>query len=253
VRRIRTVLKEIRIAQQESLRESPNIVTFIGYGWDEFAPNAATPCLVVEHAEYGNLRDYLLSQARAPADDRTLLCLDIASGLHALHACGVVHGDVKLENMLVFRNEDGGLCAKLADFGSAIIVSEEAEYCTYLGTPLYNPPEVRALEDQQIGARLSTDSSKACDVYAFGLLVWEACQDGSRYLERRLTEKILKGKFVDLRRIAIRKTRLRTAHLNEAESGAIERCLQYSLPPRPLDRRPMSEIVGLDEQGLPGP
>ena len=242
-RRIKTVLKEIRIARHKPLQKVRYVIDFLHYGWDDYAPNAATPCLTAEYAEYGNMRDYLLIRARDPPDPRTLLCLDVVKGLYALHACDIVHGDVKLENMLVFKGYDGKPLAKVADFGSAVLMNETEQSFTYLGTPLYNAPEIRALEDQQGGAKVHRDLLQACDVYSLGLLIWETCSDGSRYLKRHLTEKILRGKLVDLRRIAIRRATSNAAHLGGSETLAVVRCLQMSLAPKPRDRAAMSDIL----------
>jgi serine/threonine protein kinase len=188
------------------------------------------------------MKEYLLSRAREPADGRTALCLDVLQGLHALHACDIVHGDIKLENMLVFKGPEGHPQAKVADFGSAIVLNDADGDLTYLGTPLYNPPEVRALEDRQLGAYVEKDQALACDVYAFGLLVWETCLDASRYLGRHLTEEILKGRLVDLRRMAIRRAKQRITHLKAETSTAIILCLQMCLAPKPCDRRPLAEV-----------
>lgn len=53
-----------------------------------------------------------------------LLVGDVAAGLSALHGCGVVHGDVKLDNVPVFPDttRSTGALAKVADFGGCDIV-----------------------------------------------------------------------------------------------------------------------------------
>ncbi|KFY69606.1 hypothetical protein V496_00100 [Pseudogymnoascus sp. VKM F-4515 (FW-2607)] len=70
---------------------------------------------------------------------------DVSSGLSALHACGIVHGDLKFENILIFKQADGTFLAKVSDFGLA---SE-------------------ALESY---ASVSLESLCKVDVFAFGLL-----------------------------------------------------------------------------------
>ncbi|KAK3387731.1 kinase-like domain-containing protein, partial [Podospora didyma] len=68
--------------------------------------------------------------------------MQITSGLQAIHAVGVVHGDVKPENILIFRSAEGGYIAKLADFGSAIVLADiTLPSSRPLGTVLYSAPE----------------------------------------------------------------------------------------------------------------
>ncbi|CAI4213882.1 unnamed protein product [Parascedosporium putredinis] len=74
--------------------------------------------------------------------DPRRLGLDITSGLGALHAHGVVHGDLKPNNILVFNEWGRGYTAKLADFGSAILLSETEFPCRAPpGTRVYRAPE----------------------------------------------------------------------------------------------------------------
>lgn len=107
---------------------------------------------------------------------RIKLCNDVTAGLLALHQAGAVHGDVKSENVLVFSssNEKDAYIAKVADFGSAIIVGEQEEPDAqrpwrYQGTPTVNAPEVA----DQTSARLSATGLRKCDNYSLGLLILE--------------------------------------------------------------------------------
>jgi serine/threonine protein kinase len=57
---------------------------------------------------------------------RKTLCEDVPTVLLVLHQRGIVHGDLKLENSLVFStNEEGSSCrVKLSDFGGALVDSD---------------------------------------------------------------------------------------------------------------------------------
>lgn len=54
---------------------------------------------------------------------KQLLCLDIARGLSALHRTGLVHGDMKAENVLVCSSPSRRYLAKISDFGFSVMVS----------------------------------------------------------------------------------------------------------------------------------
>jgi serine/threonine protein kinase len=91
-----------------------------------------------------------------------------------LHACGVVHSDLKHENILIFENrlDMPGLpyTAKLADFGGSFMDIAEGEARPLrMGTWPFTAPE--------FGAPLSIDQLKQSDVYSFGLLVWRTIVD----------------------------------------------------------------------------
>ncbi|HVM44643.1 MAG TPA: serine/threonine-protein kinase, partial [Candidatus Thermoplasmatota archaeon] len=71
--------------------------------------------LVLEHAPGGSARQLLDRQGPLPPARATRLALDLLEGLDAMHAAGVVHGDVKPENLLLDADGRG----VLGDFGSA--------------------------------------------------------------------------------------------------------------------------------------
>lgn len=86
------------------------------------------------------------------------LATDIAHGLSVLHKYGVVHGDVKLDNILIFEDP---YRAKLADFGHSLL---DAGVSTNLpgGTEAYTAPEWR--ETASVGQLQLTD------VFSYGIV-----------------------------------------------------------------------------------
>jgi hypothetical protein len=117
--------------------------------------------LVSELVRGQTLREEL---ARGPLPPERLLptLIELASGLAAAHAAGIVHRDFKPENIV--RCLDGRV--KILDFGLARLAMEESRLTqtgTTLGTPGYMPPE--QLAGQEVDART--------DVFAFGVVGWE--------------------------------------------------------------------------------
>jgi serine/threonine protein kinase len=116
------VLKDLEVMHHPPLARHENILTLLGYGWG-LAKGDIIPFLVTEYATLGTLRDCLLSRP-LPIESRLGLCNQIACGLNRLHWSGVAHGDLKLENVLVFqssRQNNGGeygtdLIAKLVGY-----------------------------------------------------------------------------------------------------------------------------------------
>ncbi|KAF4481133.1 Ankyrin repeat domain-containing protein 2 [Colletotrichum fructicola Nara gc5] len=183
-RRLGSVIFEAQIMRHPPLRAHPNLPSALGYGWS-LRGASVIPYLVVEYAPLGTLREYIKTAKPRLADVEILLG-DVSSALSALHTCGIVHGDVKLDNALVFPSWDRPTkaLAKITDFGHAIILNDTAgsqsdddEIIKYGGTLFYNAPEVKTQDLFPIERR---DLLK-CDIWAFGLMVWEACLGGQEY------------------------------------------------------------------------
>jgi serine/threonine-protein kinase len=111
------------------------------------------------------LRDRLARQGVLPVPEAARLLRDVADALAAAHALGVVHRDIKPDNVLL-----SGRHALVADFGVAKAVSEATgrqqltTIGTALGTPQYMAPE-QAAADASIDHR--------ADIYALGVLGYE--------------------------------------------------------------------------------
>ncbi|KAF4920067.1 Ankyrin repeat domain-containing protein 2 [Colletotrichum viniferum] len=183
-RRLGSVIFEAQIMRYPPLRAHPNLPLALGYGWS-LRGVSVIPYLVVEYAPLGTLREYIKTAKPLLADVEILLG-DVSSALSALHTCGIVHGDIKLDNALVFPSWDRPTkaLAKITDFGHAIILNDTAgsqsdydKIIKYGGTLLYNAPEVKTQDLFPIERR---DLLK-CDIWAFGLMVWEACLGGQEY------------------------------------------------------------------------
>jgi len=88
-------------------------------------------------AEGSNLRE-LLARGRLPLPEATHIALQVAKGLDAAHAQGIVHRDVKAANIMV---TDKGH-ARITDFGLAKLPGvEQSDPTAVLGTPGYMSPE----------------------------------------------------------------------------------------------------------------
>lgn len=103
------------------------------------------------------------------------LVVKIANGLSELHAAGIVHGDIKPENILLSGRMNPEI--RFADFGLAAIRDKEdmadtlAQTSHLKGTPKYCAPEM--LFDSSVAKSTVARSSRKTDVYAFALLTWE--------------------------------------------------------------------------------
>lgn len=119
------------------------------------------PYLVMELVEGGTLRELLRERGPMPPHAAAAVLAPVLGGLAVAHAAGLVHRDVKPENVLISDNGE----VKIADFGLVRAVAEAKITSTsvILGTAAYLSPE-----------QVSTgDADPRSDVYAVGILAYE--------------------------------------------------------------------------------
>ncbi|MDI2131419.1 protein kinase domain-containing protein [Yinghuangia seranimata] len=120
--------------------------------------------LVMDLVDGPDLRTRLEKERSLTPALAAAICADVAEGLSAAHAEGVIHRDVKPENVLL-DTRGGQVRAKLTDFGIARLVDapRRTRATRIIGTPDYLAPEI--IEGLQPTA--------AVDVYALGTVLYE--------------------------------------------------------------------------------
>lgn len=178
--------REVRVLCHEGVLYNDNIVDIVGTKWDA-SDGGQLLTIYLEYADFGNLAEFQSTHGEISWSQKKKLCLDIAAGLSMLHDCGIFHGDLKPENVLIFCgptavgedewDEEDGVCAKLCDFGSSLFgiwSGEDTEVTLYGATPPFTAPEY----DFQNKGRLPLRLLSPFDIYVFGLLVWRIALGG---------------------------------------------------------------------------
>ncbi len=178
-------LREVRVAAQLT---HPGILPLLDSGWLEGeGRNAGRWWYAMPYVAGESLRDRLRRERQLPLSEVRRLGREVAEALDFAHRQGVVHRDVKPENILL---SDGH--ALLADFGIAKAVDPEGGRLTetglVLGTAAYMSPE-QGMGDKHLDGRT--------DIYALGCVLYEALAGEAPFtgptvqavLARALTER----------------------------------------------------------------
>ena len=151
----------IREAKAAAALSHPNIVAVQDQGWNQNGVPAVF--IVMELIEGHTLREYLNERGRFEIKDAINYLTPILSALAAAHDLGIVHRDMKPENILI--SKEGRV--KIADFGLArgelIGSTMTAESSVVLGSVSYLSPE-------QVQRGVADSRS---DVYALGIVAFE--------------------------------------------------------------------------------
>jgi serine/threonine protein kinase len=183
-RSLAQVTLELRILTLDQLRGHAHLVNIRGVCYEESVADHNTVGLgqfhlILEYSQLGNIASFLRTNGlmvgiKAKID----LVRQVGCDLSILHEFHICHGDLKIQNVLIFNGKDGGYVAKLADFGMSIH-SHESEIHYPSGTPLLNAPEIRnrspSAQPVDIAAVIRAD------IFSFGLLMWEVITDGRSY------------------------------------------------------------------------
>ena len=208
----KALICELLVLEHPVLKNNPCIQDIKGVCWDvqslEGVPYRVMPVLVFKRAEHGSLMDYLSPEI--PLPQRLSLCSDIGKAIESMHSLGknpfypeeglkaylgdaeIVHGDIKPDNILVFT-EDGGVRAKVNDFGFSCFGSSPGDKVYLYRTLGWAAPEIR-------DTTMTVEDAKKTDIYSFGkvcawmILGWETQHSDFLSSEIRTCLSLNRGK-----------------------------------------------------------
>ncbi len=184
---VQRLFREARISA--SLRH-PNVVEVFDAGRD-----GDLYYLTMELLDGEPMSDFL-ARGPHPPEEIVRIFLAIMDGVAAVHGAGVVHRDLKPDNVFLVPG-DGGLIPKVLDFGVSKLYEPDRQQITALGmtmgTPYYMAPE-QVTDSRSVDVR--------ADVYSLGVMLYEALCGEVPYLGDTLLEiftRALEGRPVPLR------------------------------------------------------
>jgi CheY-like chemotaxis protein len=160
-------------AQALAAVDHPSVVRVISV-----EPESTPPFLVMDRAP-GRPLASILTDGRLPVPRALKILQQIAAGTDALHASGIVHGDLKPSNVLVGEGD----VAKIIDVGLSPFLARMRPG-EQLGTPSYMPPE-RAMGANTPGALLPRG-----DVYSFAVVCFQLLTGSLPFVTSSATEML---------------------------------------------------------------
>lgn len=150
------VKRFINESKAVAMLEHPNIVSIY-----DVSVSGELKYIVMEYIEGITLKSYMLKKGALPLDEMIRYCKQILAALSHAHSRGIVHRDIKPQNIMLLKN---GLI-KVTDFGIAKLPNAETVTMTdkAIGTVYYISPE------QASGLAIDTRS----DLYSMGVLMYE--------------------------------------------------------------------------------
>lgn len=260
IKRLRSAALDDRDLRTRFVREAraaarvshPNVVRVFDTGQTE-----GGPFIVMEYVPGETLAAVLARRGPLAPAEAVDLGMQACAGLAEAHAHGLVHRDVKPQNLIL--RDDGTL--KIADFG--IVRGDETvrltQHGTVLGTAAYLSPEQAAGEDV----------TAAADVYALGAVLYELLTGRTPYEFSSLTELVAKqarGAITPIRdlvphvperleaivmRCLAREARFRygsAAELRSALQASLARDADGTAPARRVSRAPQVRLAWLSER-----
>ena len=190
--------------------------------FDYSSEEAASSYIVTEFIEGQTLKQFLANRKLPVPELAALIVIELGEALMHAHSLGIIHRDVKPENVMV--RKDGVL--KLMDFGVAQVVDLERMTVTgqILGSPAYMAPEV--LDGRTLDFR--------SDVFSVGVMLYQMATGSLPFSGRNPHEvlrRVSEGKFADPRTV------------NRLVSDQLARVIARSLARKPEDRYPTMEAM----------
>jgi eukaryotic-like serine/threonine-protein kinase len=202
-----------REAQAVAKLNHDGILQVFDYSGDD----AESSFIVTEFIDGQTLKQFLVGRKIAVPELGALIIIEVGSALDHAHSLGIIHRDVKPENVMV--RKDG--MVKLMDFGVAQVVDLERMTVTgqILGSPAYMAPEV--LDGKTLDFR--------SDVFSLGVMLYQMATGVLPFAGKNpheVLKRIAEGRFADPRTVCSR------------VSDQLARVITRSLARNPADRYP---------------
>jgi eukaryotic-like serine/threonine-protein kinase len=190
-------------------------------------PNGA-PYMVMEYLEGRDLYRVMRDRGALPVSEAVEYVLQVCEALSLAHARGIIHRDVKPENIFLIEPKEGLPYVKVLDFGiskgaltAGVSNDSIIKTASLLGTPAYMSPE-------QIRATAGVDARS--DIWAIGIVLYEILTAKAAFTADSVPQ--MAAAILEQEPASIRKLR---ADIPAGLADIIQRCLSKDRTKRPAD------------------
>lgn len=175
--------------------------------------------LVLDLIQGGELFDHLVKQGPYSEADAARLIREVASALAFMHGIGIVHADLKPENLMLSSDQSSEAVIRVVDFGSSNVNQYEADRKPTANTPAYTPPEI--IDGTQ------TRMESSFDMWSLGVILYIMLTGIHPFdlygnaTDREIQKSIRSGKRPPLEKSAL------TAHLSDDALRLLSQLLQW--------------------------
>ena len=227
----------------------PNVINRLGHGTAIDLDGTTFHYLVLEYLPGGDMSAFTRNRP-LPIDKALLYLEQVCSGLSHAHKCGVIHRDIKPQNLLLTADKE---IVKIADFGVARLDANEGAI-TRVGTNIYSAPEHNPLVQTgqlDTAALVSTRDqlTPAADIYSLAKTTYTllAGESPRRFAQHAVTELPLHIRETPWASSVVRVLQKATQNRPEARYQTVEEfwddIADASLPPtRPLQMVPTGVV-----------
>jgi tRNA A-37 threonylcarbamoyl transferase component Bud32 len=161
-------LEEVRIARKVV---HPHVCQIWEVGIHRWSSprEGAVPFLTMDYLVGETLAQCLVRIGRLPPVNAVSLFRELSAGLAAVHAAGIVHRDLKSDNVFLVADDTGADRVVVMDFGLARTLEHPHAGFVSSGTRLLGTPAYMAPEQVEGG-----EVTRAADIYALGIVMFEA-------------------------------------------------------------------------------
>lgn len=124
----------------------------------------------LEFCEKGELFDSIHNNDLSPKDKISII-LDLLDGMVSLQEAGILHNDIKVENIFL-RQKGDRIRAKIGDFGLSSAIDDASRKKNCIGSIYYTDPEyLKAVSENNI-TLIENYSNQKLDIYSFGVVLY---------------------------------------------------------------------------------
>ncbi len=156
----------------ECFKHHRNIAKILGYSENPL-------CIVMKYYDQGSLTHWIKTARNRSLFQVMRFAHGISSGLYLLHSKGIVHNDLKPDNILIDRDENGNLICVLTDFGICQVLNADI-----LAVKAFKVTEIKGLSKRYVAQeRLSYFRGHVAILAKETILSWDTFSLGITLIE----------------------------------------------------------------------